>query len=245
VILTCESCVHELTRLEFKLSDFIKNPGDFFFRCDGSGCHTTHIPCTGCAKDSTFLLATFYSLRQPERMSIATKTGDDGTTGLLFNRRVLKHDPRVEAYGTVDELNTALGLARSLTTNPRLNEAIRSIQLQLVNAMGELAVLPEDVDRYVSKGHSLVTESDIDPLNALVLDLEKNKGLKFDGWATPGANPVSAAYDHARTACRRAERNISALNAISTVSDHVRAYFNRLSDVLWLTARLTENDFEF
>ncbi len=178
-------------------------------------------------------------------MSISTKTGDNGTTGLLFNRRVLKHDPRVEAYGTVDELNSALGLARSITTNPRLNEAIRSIQLQLVTGMGELAVLPGDLERYVSKGHPLVTASDLAPLDALVVELEKNKGLKFDGWATPGANPLSAAYDHARTACRRSERNISALHAIEPVSDPVQAYFNRLSDVLWLIARLTEVEFEF
>src|ERR1700691_3981417 len=89
-------------------------------------------------------------------MSIATKTGDQGTTGLMYNRRVSKCHPRVEAYGTVDELNTALGLARATAPNATLGAELITIQKELVTLMGELATLPEDLPRYIRDGFSLV-----------------------------------------------------------------------------------------
>src|SRR6185503_6468150 len=90
-------------------------------------------------------------------MSIATKTGDAGTTGLMYNRRVSKCHPRVEAYGCVDELNTALGLARATAVHDFLRDNLVAIQQDLVLLMGELATAVDDLPRYVSDGFSLVT----------------------------------------------------------------------------------------
>ena len=90
-------------------------------------------------------------------MSIVTKTGDDGTTGLMFNRRVPKTHPRVEAYGAVDELNAAVGLARASAETDFIRENLLAIQKDLVAVMGELATLPEDLPRYVKDGYALVT----------------------------------------------------------------------------------------
>src|SRR5208282_5827389 len=89
--------------------------------------------------------------------SIVTKTGDDGTTGLMYNRRVSKCHPRVEAYGAVDELNTALGLARAAAPPFNLAEQVIVIQKELVILMGELATQPEDLPRYLQNGFSVVT----------------------------------------------------------------------------------------
>src|SRR5437867_7303858 len=90
------------------------------------------------------------------RMSIVTKTGDSGTTGLMYNRRVSKCHPRVEAYGSVDELNTAIGLARATARPDFICENLLAVQHDLVILMGELATLAEDLPRYVQDGHRLV-----------------------------------------------------------------------------------------
>src|SRR5579864_7010555 len=90
-------------------------------------------------------------------MSIATKTGDDGTTGLMYNRRVSKCHPRVEAYGSVDELNAALGMARAAAPAPFLRGRLLEIQKDLVIVMGELATQTEDLPRYVKDGFPVVT----------------------------------------------------------------------------------------
>src|SRR2546427_10934717 len=90
-------------------------------------------------------------------MSIVTKTGDKGTTGLMYNRRVSKCHPRVEAYGVVDELNAALGLARATATDDFIRNHLLAIQKDLVILMGELATAAEDLPRYTKDGYSLVT----------------------------------------------------------------------------------------
>src|ERR1700689_3448074 len=90
-------------------------------------------------------------------MSIATKTGDDGSTGLMYNRRVSKCHPRVEAYGAVDELNAALGLARASAQHTFVRDRLLEIQRHLVTLMGELATRPEDLLRYAKDGYALVT----------------------------------------------------------------------------------------
>ncbi|HYT62116.1 MAG TPA: ATP:cob(I)alamin adenosyltransferase, partial [Haliangiales bacterium] len=87
-------------------------------------------------------------------MSIVTKTGDTGTTGLMYNRRVSKCHPRVEAYGSVDELNAALGLARATTEHAFVRDNLLAIQKDLVTLMGELATGVEDLSRYVKEGYS-------------------------------------------------------------------------------------------
>jgi cob(I)alamin adenosyltransferase len=173
-------------------------------------------------------------------MSIATKTGDDGTTGLMFGRRVPKTHPRVEACGTVDELNAALGMARATATEKFVSENLFWIQKSLVDVMGEIGVLPEDLPRYVKGGYSLVTPEMTAKLDVLVKEIE-SQNVSFKGWATPGATVNSAALDMARTICRRAERRVCALRESGELSNaEIVIYLNRLSDLLWLFARWVE-----
>jgi cob(I)alamin adenosyltransferase len=173
-------------------------------------------------------------------MSIATRTGDNGTTGLMYNRRVSKCDPRVEAYASVDELNAALGAARAASDEPFIGENLFAIQKNLVVLMGELATLPEDMARYVRDGFSLVTPTMTAKLDGLVGEIEGQK-VTFDGWATPGDSIASAALDVARTVCRRAERRVCGLAEGDQLSNReIVVYLNRLSDVLWLMARWLE-----
>ena len=173
-------------------------------------------------------------------MSIATKTGDSGLTGLMYNRRVSKCHPRVEAYGAVDELNAALGLARATAEHDFVRENLLAIQKDLVVLMGELCVQPEDLERYVKDGYSLVTPGLTAKLDALVHEIEA-QNISFKGWATPGATQSSAALDVARTVCRRAERRVCALKESGGLKNsEIVIYLNRLSDLLWLFARWVE-----
>ena len=173
-------------------------------------------------------------------MSIATKTGDNGTTALMYGRRVAKNHPRVEAYGTVDELNAALGLARSTAEHDFVREALLAIQLDLVILMGELAVANEDRERYVQGGYSLVAPAMTAKLDAQVKKIEA-QNISFKGWATPGATPNSAALDLARTTCRRAERRVCDLQTAGELrNEEIVIFLNRLSDLLWLMARWVE-----
>lgn len=173
-------------------------------------------------------------------MSIATRTGDGGMTGLMFNRRVPKNHPRVAAYGAVDELNAALGLARATADAPFVRQHLLATQQTLVILMGELATLPEDRDRYVKDGYKLVTPEVTAALDALVKEIEA-QSVSFKGWATPGATLNSAALDVARTTCRRAEREICALREGGGLPNaEILVFLNRLSDALWLLARWVE-----
>ncbi len=174
-------------------------------------------------------------------MSIITKTGDQGTTGLMYNRRVPKTHPRVEAYGTVDELNAALGLARATATDEWEGGQLLAIQKELVILMGELAVLGEDLARYRQDGYSIVTAEMAMKLELIAKEIEARK-IVFKGWATPGATLHSAALDVARTICRRAERRVCALEGEQKASQEITIYLNRLSDLLWLLARRTETE---
>ena len=174
-------------------------------------------------------------------MSIVTKTGDQGTTGLMYNRRVSKCHPRVAAYGTVDELNAALGTVRATGMEKFVGENLETIQKDLVALMGELATLPEDLERYVKDGYAVLKPSMTAKLEGSVKEIEAQK-ISFKGWATPGANLQSAALDVARTVCRRAERDVCAVKeAGQLANDEILVYLNRLSDLLWLFARWVEN----
>lgn len=174
-------------------------------------------------------------------MSIATKTGDGGTTALMFNRRVSKTDIRVAAYGACDELNVALGMARAWNEDPFVTTPLLEIQGELVILMGELAVAEEDRGRYVEKGFKLVTASMADRLTGLVDDLEKNHQISYKHWATPGTLKGSAMLDLARVTCRKAERAVCAMREAGfPVSDAIMHYLNRLSDLAWLYARFVE-----
>jgi len=172
-------------------------------------------------------------------MSIATRTGDMGKTSLMYGRRVDKFDLRVETYGTVDELNAALGMARAQAELPLVKEELLLIQKQLVALMGELAVAPEDAERYAKDKYPKLQPEMLTHLDDLVAKIEKEK-VNFAGWATPGANVASAALDVARTTCRRAERRVTQLATANEIDLLVIKYLNRLSDLLWLMARYTE-----
>lgn len=174
-------------------------------------------------------------------MSIATKTGDDGTTGLMFNRRVPKTDPRVAAYGACDELNAALGVARAWSEDEEIAGCILEVQKELVILMGELACAEEDRERYAEKGFKFVEATMVDRLTAWIDDLEKNRKISYKHWATPGTMKSSATLDLARVACRRAEREVWSLRERNfAVTEVIPRYLNRLSDLSWLWARWVE-----
>jgi cob(I)alamin adenosyltransferase len=173
-------------------------------------------------------------------VSIVTKTGDKGTTALMYGRRVMKYHPRVEACGAVDELNSALGLARAAAGHDSLRDPLLFIQKDLVILMGELAVAAEDLQRYARDGHSLVAPEMTVKLEKLIYEIEAGT-VSFKGWATPGANRDSAALDLARTVCRRAERCVCRLQETGELQNtEIIIYLNRLSDLLWLLARRAE-----
>ena len=174
-------------------------------------------------------------------MSIVTKTGDKGETSLMYGRRVPKSDPRVDAYGCVDELTAALGLARSISIEKFLSEEILSAQKDLIVVMGELATTPQDRERYVKDGFHLTTAAMVDRITAVIVDLEKDKSLYPKDWVIPGGTSVSAALDFARATCRRAERHIAAFMANDKdFNPEILRYLNRLSDLLWVLARYAE-----
>jgi cob(I)alamin adenosyltransferase len=173
-------------------------------------------------------------------MSIATRTGDKGTTGLMYNRRVSKCHPLVEACGSVDEVNSALGLARATATDRFTKETLLEIQNDLIVLMGELATLPEDAQRYIKDGFKPFTPETIAKLDGLVEKIE-SQPVNAKGWAIPGTTVHAAALDMARVICRRAERRVCALHEAGQLRNaDAIVYLNRLSDVLWLLARWTE-----
>jgi cob(I)alamin adenosyltransferase len=169
-------------------------------------------------------------------MSIATRTGDDGTTALMYGRRVTKTHPRVEAYGTVDELNAALGFVRATGKDPRVNEIIEATQRELIGLMGELAVDDRDHQRYEESEYDRLTLDQLERLDGIVARVE-GENSRFEGWSTPGGTLHSAAIELARSTCRRSERRIWHLvESGHYVNPLALKYLNRLSDVLWLLA---------
>ena len=179
-------------------------------------------------------------LRFHKSMSIVTKTGDKGTTGLMYNRRVSKCHPRVEACGAVDELNAAIGMARAATKHEFLRENLVIIQKELVNLMGELATLKEDFPKYLEDGYSTIKPEMTARLEKTVREIEA-QNISFKGWATPGANGSAAGLDMARTVSRRAERRVCALQEAGELENkEILVYMNRVSDLLWLMARWAE-----
>jgi cob(I)alamin adenosyltransferase len=173
-------------------------------------------------------------------MSIVTKTGDQGITALMFNRRVTKCDPHVEACGAADELNAALGLARAAAQDDAVRAKLLAVQKDLVALMGELATALEDLPRYVKSGYPVVTQAMTAALENWVEQIEARKAVPH-GWATPGMTLASATLDVARTVCRRAERRVCALQEAGQLQNaQIIIYLNRLSDLLWLLAREVE-----
>jgi cob(I)alamin adenosyltransferase len=168
-------------------------------------------------------------------MSIATKRGDGGQTGLAGGIRVSKSDLRVESYGSVDELNTFLGFARSICQNKEITEWTEEIQRTLFRVGSALATPPES-----KKKPPVISTEDVDKLTDLVHKIEATEGILAD-WSLAGGHTESAAYEVARTVCRRAERNaVRFVENGGSVQLEVLAYLNRLSDVIWLFGRLIE-----
>lgn len=167
--------------------------------------------------------------------SISTRRGDDGTTGLLHGRRVPKDDPQIEAMGSLDEFNAALGLAKTATPDAGRKADLELIQHDLVALMGEIACTDAGTARF-----PMVGEADLSRIDAAVAAIEA-KQATFGGWATPGATRDAAALDFARTVARRAERRLVALSRhCQTIRPLLLQYMNRVSDLLWLMAREAE-----
>jgi cob(I)alamin adenosyltransferase len=168
-------------------------------------------------------------------MSIATKRGDGGQTSLPGGVRVSKAHPRVACYGTVDELISQLGLARTLANDAEVNEWTRNLQRELFKVGSAIGTAPES-----RKPAPLVTAEMIAALDGEVARLEAMPGILND-WSIPGELVGSAAFDVARTVCRRVERMAVALHESGDLTDsQILVYLNRLSDVLWLVGRMLE-----
>ena len=167
---------------------------------------------------------------------IYTKTGDDGTTGLLYGGRISKDDLLTEAYGTTDEAVAALGLARSLTGDEEIGTLLLALQRELFVVGADLATDPSSRSK-LEPGVSLVTSTMVERLEARIDELVEARPLP-QVFIVPGANPASAAIDLARSIVRRAERGVVALErADRTVNPEVRRYLNRPSDLLFVVAR--------
>src|SRR5207302_423602 len=157
-----------------------------------------------------------------------TGTGDDGSTGLLGGGRARKDDPRIEAYGTVDEASSALGLAKGLTSDASVRELCEELQRALYRVGAQLATDASDAGRFGGVG-----PADLERLEEIAARLEAEVEMP-KGFILPGATPASGALDLARAVVRRAERR-----CLSLGDEHaaVRVYLNRLSLVLFILGR--------
>lgn len=168
-------------------------------------------------------------------MSIATKAGDKGETALIGGERVAKSDLRVEAYGTIDELTATLGFARAICGDAEIDELTKGIQRELFAVSGAVAN-----PNSTHKDPPYVTDEMVAALTTHVTRIETMEGILSD-WSLPGDHAPAAAYDVARTVCRRAERCVVRLTETGAdIPAQVTVYLNRLSDLLWLFSRLLE-----
>jgi len=167
---------------------------------------------------------------------IYTKTGDDGDTGLFGGGRVPKDHPRVEAYGAVDELNAIIGLARSIEMMPRIDEVIAPVQRDLFS-LGALLATPDHEKMKEQLQKARISDARIAQLEQAIDDGEHElEPLK--AFILPGGTPKAAALHVARTTCRRAERAVIHLQKEAVVPQIVIIYLNRLSDLLFVLARV-------
>lgn len=159
---------------------------------------------------------------------IYTRTGDDGTTGLGDGSRIEKDSPRVEAYGTVDELNSAIGLVLAVESVPAaVRECLTEVQHDLFDLGGELCIPGH---RAIEPAHTAQLEKTLDGMNAQLPALKD--------FILPGGGPAAAACHLARTVCRRAERRVHTLAQSEPTGAEARRYLNRLSDLLFVIARV-------
>lgn len=163
---------------------------------------------------------------------VYTRTGDSGTTSLVGGTRIGKDDPRIEAYGTVDELNSHIGLVAGGNNDPLIASTLNAVQHRLFDIGGYLACDPEG-DFRLPPG---VADADIALLETTI-DAVDSRLPKLDRFVLPGGSLEAARAHVARTVCRRAERRIISLSAQAPVDPQVVAYVNRLSDLLFVIAR--------
>lgn len=156
-----------------------------------------------------------------------TRTGDDGTSGLSGGARISKDHPRMQAIGTVDELNSILGLLISRLNDEELNNLFLSIQHDLFNIGGELSM----------PGQSFISDIKIDHLEQKIDDFNAQVGPLKD-FILPGGTEAAAVCHMARSVARRAERDVVTLHHTEEVVDTTRQYLNRLSDLLFVCARI-------
>jgi cob(I)alamin adenosyltransferase len=172
----------------------------------------------------------------PRRAKVTTRTGDEGYTGLIGKERVPKWDPRPETFGTLDEATSALGLARAVTADARVKEAILRLQRELYLVMAELALSPEAY----ADSQFKVTEAHVVGLEALSEELKAEVEIG-NVFVIPGETLPSAALDLARTVVRRGERLAARLFHEGTIANaEILRYLNRLSDLLFVLARYEE-----
>ena len=174
-----------------------------------------------------------YAATMPRITRVYTRTGDDGTTALGSGDRVGKDDPRIEAYGTVDELNSAIGTALASDPDPELGEVLQRVQNELFHLGSDLCV-PEDRKRQmpvprIEERHVEVLEATMDRLTERLDPLAN--------FLLPGGSPAAAHLHLARTISRRAERRVVTLAAVAEINPLAQRYLNRLSDALFVMAR--------
>jgi cob(I)alamin adenosyltransferase len=169
-------------------------------------------------------------------MKLYTKTGDEGLTGLYGGERVRKDSLRVRAYGSVDEANAALGVALTHLADPQLSEILTRLQHALFDVGADLAT---PTSRY-RQNIAPITSADVAELEALIdrLDAELPPLTQF---ILPGGHPAAAALQLARTVVRRAEREVVALMTEEEINPQVVVYLNRLSDLLFVLARVVNH----
>lgn len=173
-------------------------------------------------------------------LKIYTRTGDKGQTSLYDQTRVNKDDIRVESYGTIDELNAALGMAKQFVQAPHLKSEIERVQRLLFNVAGELATIDgSKFPERISEAEVEILEKGID---AFLDTLGRDQPFRF---VLPGSNPASGALHVARTVCRRAERRIITLSGEAEVSSVLMKFVNRLADYIYMLARVVEENPSF
>lgn len=170
-------------------------------------------------------------------MKIYTKTGDKGETGLFGGPRVRKDHPRIDAYGTVDELNSVLGLARAAGTDSEIDRLLAQMQNELFSVGAELAAPNPD-----QKGLRVIAQQHIESLEQAI-DHFETELPPLKQFILPAGTPAAAALHLARTVCRRAERCVVALDLLpgETVSPELIIYLNRVSDLLFVLARVANH----
>ncbi len=169
-------------------------------------------------------------------MSVTTGRGDNGSTRLCSGETVSKSDPRIEALGDLDELASVLGVARAHGLSARSAAAVEALQRLLFDAGSEVATTPGAAPSRAERIDAAALAS----IDALRRELEAG-GSTPRGFVLSGTTGAGAHLDHARSVARRVERRVAALSASGAVAnDHLSAWLNRLSDVLWLMARAEE-----